>query len=253
MRFIFTHIEKCAGTSFKEYLGLTFLRYVHVSKNFHGGNDKRNDLTKNQLREIKKLYPSGIGGHSVRPYLNFIDFKKNFTIIFLRNPVERYMSQYNHDRGMGFTKNFKHFLSRSYMNNFMVNKIVGVNDLDRAIKLLDQFSFVGDTNRYAQSLHHLSKLLGKKFYGLEHFKNVRKSNKNYLKFEDLSEENKTEVLKQNDLDIKLYDYFLSKSDYLNQYPTTYDYKKPSNLRIKIFNKIGRMKKKKMVEIRKNII
>jgi hypothetical protein len=249
---LFTHIEKCGGTSLKEKFELTFIKYIHVSKNISGGNNKENDLTEAQFNRLKKLYLSDVGGHSVRPYLDFIDFQNNFSITFLRNPVERYMSHYNHEKGTKYAKDFDHFLSRSYMTNFMVNKIAGCNDLDQAIQLLDQFSFVGDTNRYAQSLHHLSKLIGKKFYGLEHSKNVRKSNKNYLNFEDLSEEKKTEVLKQNDLDIKLYDYFLSKSDYLNHYPTTYDYKKPSNLRIKIFNKIGRIKKKKMVEIRKNI-
>mgnify|MGYP006436757777 CR=1 FL=1 len=139
MKYIFTHIEKCAGTSFKESLELTFLRYIQVSKNFYGGNDKKNDLTSNQLKEVKKLLPSGIGGHAVRPYLDFIDFKKNFSITFLRYPLERYMSQYNHDKEMGFSRDFKHFLSRDYMKNFMVNKIAGDNDLDKAIDINNLF------------------------------------------------------------------------------------------------------------------
>lgn len=41
MKLIFTHIEKCAGTSFKDVLQLNFIRYVHISKNFYGGNDQK--------------------------------------------------------------------------------------------------------------------------------------------------------------------------------------------------------------------
>jgi hypothetical protein len=252
MKIIFTHIEKCAGTSFNSSLELTFLRYVHVSKNFYGGNDIKNDLTINQYNEIKKIFPSGIGGHSVRPYQKFIDVLNNFSIIFLRDPLERYMSQYNHDKEMGYTKDFHHFLSRDYMENFMVNKICGENNLNKAKDLLDQFSFVGDSNRYQQSLHHLRKLMGKQFYGFDQPYNIRKSNDNYLKFEDLSSEDKNEAIKQNELDIKLYEYFVSQSDYLNDYPGTYNYKTPSPLRIKIVRKLSKLKRKKIIEIRKNI-
>ena len=252
MHLIFTHIEKCAGTSFNSSLELTFLRYVHVSKNFQGGNERNNDLTKNQFLEIKKIFPSGIGGHSVRPYIDFIDILNNFSITFLRDPLERYMSQYNHDKEMGFTRDFKHFLSRDYMKNFMVNKIAGENDLAKAKSLLDQFSFVGDSNRYYQSLHHLTKLIGKRFYGYTQSKNVRKSNENYLRFDALNFEDKNEAIKQNELDIKLYDYFISQSDYLNDYSDIYNYKTPSHLRTKIVRKLSKAKKKKIIEVRKNI-
>ena len=172
----------------------------------------------------------------------------------MRDPLERYMSHYNHDKGTKWAKDFDHFLSRTYIKNFMVNKIAGEgsNDLEKAKQLLDQYSFVGDTNRYSQSLNHLSKLMGKQFYGLKHSKNVRKSNEDYLKFEDLSEDKKRQVLKQNELDIKLYDYFLSRSSFLDEYPSSYDFKKPSVLRIKVLDKINRIKKKKMTDIRKNI-
>ena len=80
--FLFTHIEKSAGTSFKQVLELTFLRYIHISKNPIGGNNKYNDLTIEQFNEVRKLFPTGIGGHSVRPYQDFIDFINNFSIFF---------------------------------------------------------------------------------------------------------------------------------------------------------------------------
>lgn len=69
--FLFTHIEKCAGTSFNEILSLTYPRYFYVTKNKYGGNKKRNDLTIEQYKKILKYYPFGIDGHSLRPYLEF--------------------------------------------------------------------------------------------------------------------------------------------------------------------------------------
>jgi hypothetical protein len=252
--FLFTHIEKCAGTSFKSALKLTFFRYVHVSKNLHGGNHLKNDLKGNQFKEIKKLLPTGIGGHNVRPYLEFLNLDNHFTITFLRNPIERYMSHYNHIKGTRHIRDFDHFLTSDYVKNFMVNKLTGegANNLEMAKKLIDQYSFVGDSNRYNQSLNHLSKLMGKRFFSSAEFKNVRKSNSDYLKYEDLSTIQKNKVIEQNDLDIQLYKYFLSKSSFLDEYPSRYEYRKPSKLRVKLFDKMNRFKKKKINKIRTQI-
>jgi hypothetical protein len=225
-----------------------------VSKNLHGGNHLKNDLTGNQFKEIKKLLPTGIGGHNVRPYLDFVNLDNHFTITFLRNPIERYMSHYNHIKGTRYIRDFDDFLTSDYVKNFMVNKLTGegVNDLEMAKKLIDQYSFVGDSNRYNQSLHYLSKLMGKRFFSSVEFKNVRKLNSDYLKYEDLSDTHKNKVIVQNDLDIKLYEYFLSKSSFLDDYPSKYEYRKASKLRVKLFDKMNRFKKEKIIKIRTHI-
>ena len=83
--FLFTHIEKCAGTSFNEILSLTFPRYIQITKNNYGGNEHRNDLSLAQFKKIKKYFPSGIGGHCIRPYLEFMSIrsKKYFGVNYL--------------------------------------------------------------------------------------------------------------------------------------------------------------------------
>lgn len=151
--FLFTHIEKFAGTSFNDVLSLTFPRYIHIIKNHFGGNETRNDLTFEQYRKILHYYPSGIGGHSVRPYLDFLPRSKRIT--FLRNPLERYLSQYNHMVEGGWTTSIDDFLKLDFCNNFMTKKIAGSNDLKYAVKLLTTYEFIGNADEYNKSLNYL--------------------------------------------------------------------------------------------------
>src|SRR5690606_13630328 len=137
--FLFTHIEKCAGTSFNEILSLTYPRYFHITKNGYGGNEKRNDLTEIQYKKLLRYCPSGIGGHSVRPYLEFLPSSKRIT--FLRNPLERYISQYNHMAESGWTNSIEEFIKNVFYNDFITKKIAGTNDYKYAETLLYSFDF----------------------------------------------------------------------------------------------------------------
>src|SRR5690554_3264346 len=137
--FLFTHIEKCAGTSFNEILSLTYPLYFHVTKNKYGGNETRNDLTLEQYKKISRFFPSGIGGHSIRPYLEFLPLSKRIT--FLRNPIERYLSHYNHLIEGGWVTSIDEFLDIESLKNFMTKKIAGNNDYNYAEQLLSQFVF----------------------------------------------------------------------------------------------------------------
>lgn len=247
---LFTHIEKCAGTSFNEMLSLTYLRYFHITKNHYGGNDLRNDLTQKEFKRLMSYYPSIIGGHSVRPYLSF--FSNNQTIkkiTFLRNPIERYMSQYNHDHERGFSPDIDYFINRSYTENFMVNKLAGENNYDKALTHLNTFFFVGDADRYLKSLQALSDKLQTPFYGFCNKKNVRSNNETYLRFEDLNESQKMKIYEKNKLDIKLYETCILKSDFLSSYDGNYIFKTPSKTRVKIVNKLNKRKKKLINSIR----
>ncbi|WP_178984748.1 sulfotransferase family 2 domain-containing protein [Winogradskyella helgolandensis] len=240
---LFTHIEKCAGTSFNQILSLTYPRYFHVTKNNFGGNESKNDLKINEFNKIVKFYPSIIGGHSIRPYLRFLNEDKNFDkITFLRNPIDRYMSQYNHDHERGFSPDIDYFIKRSYTENFMVNKLAGENDINKARFYLNQYSFVGDVDNYNQSINALSDVLNVKFYGLNEKKNVRLNNTNYLNFEDLTENQKVLVYDKNKLDIKLYEEFVINSNVISRYPNSYIFKTPSKLRLKITNRLNKEKK-----------
>ena len=246
--FLFTHIEKCAGTSFNGILSLTYLRYIHVTRNNYGGNELRNDLSAEQLQYILRFHPSGIGGHSVRPYLNFNNqtFEKAKKITFLRNPLERYVSQFNHDYERGFTESFEHFLNRDYCKDFMTTKLAGTIDYNFAKKKLNDFDFVGDANRFNQSVNCLQDVLNKNFFGKYIHENKRSSNKNYLKLSDLSSRELLRVEENNRNDIKLYEDFIVKKNELTGYSEKIKLKKPSEFRAKLVRKINKFKKEKIV-------
>ncbi|HNP68259.1 MAG TPA: sulfotransferase family 2 domain-containing protein [Aequorivita sp.] len=246
--YYFVHIEKCAGTTLHEILALTFLRYVHITKNHFGGNEKKNDLSLSEYQKIKKMLPSIIGGHNIRPYLNFIEPSNCFT--FFRNPIDRYISQYNHDHERGFSPSFDHFLNRSYSRNFMVQKIAGEENFEKAKLLLAQFMFVGDVDNFTQSIERLSKILKVRFYGRTQNHNVRNNHPNYLTFEQLSLEQRELARSQNELDIKLYNYFIEKNSFANNDSNQYSFREPSEYRVKLINKLNKIKKNKVNQIRK---
>jgi hypothetical protein len=156
------------------------------------------------------------------------------------------MSQYNHDREMGFTRDFEHFLSRDYMVNFMVNKIAGENNLNNAYKLIDKYVFIGDTDRYQKSLNYLSDILNCRFYNLNENVNERKNNPDYLSYSDLSRKEKLIVEERNKLDIKLYERCVINNNEINIYKNTYDYKVPNSIYLKLINKIESYNKKKLM-------
>jgi hypothetical protein len=246
--YYFVHIEKCAGTTLHEILALTFLRYVHITKNHFGGNEKKNDLSLSEYQKIKKMFPSMMGGHNIRPYLNFIEPSNCFT--FLRNPIERYISQYNHDHERGFSSDFEHFLNRSYTRNFMVQKIAGEENFEKAKLLLNQFKFVGDADNFFQSIERLSEILKVRFYSCSQNYNVRNDDPHYLTFEKLSSEQRQLAYSQNELDIKLYNYFIEKNSFANNDSKLYSYREPSKYRVKLVNKLKKIKKNKVNQIRK---
>ena len=167
--FLFTHIEKCAGTSFNEILSLTYPRYIHITKNKYGGNEKRNDLTDVQFKKILRFYPSGIGGHSVRPYLEFLPKAKRIT--FLREPIARYISQYNHLKDTGWVHSIDEFFKNEFYYDFITKKIAGENDYKNAELLLAYFHFIGNTNEYNKSLNYLQDVLNIKLIGKSEQKN----------------------------------------------------------------------------------
>ena len=74
--------------------------YLSLKPWYFWSNEPNNYLSSSELKRIIKLYPflSGIGGHTTRTYANYEDVVdkniKYFT--FLRDPIARYMSHFNH-------------------------------------------------------------------------------------------------------------------------------------------------------------
>lgn len=243
--FLFTHIEKCGGTSFHDILSLTYPRYFHITKNRYGGNELRNDLTKEQYHKIMRYRPSGIGGHSVRPYQEF--YKKSHTkITFLRDPISRYLSHYNHQKERGWTHSIEHFLEKDFFCDFITYKIAGTRDVEMAKKLLANFQFIGATEAYNKSLNCLMDIMNKKFVGAVEVKNQRNYDAGYVRFSDLSPAQKLKVEENNRFDIQLYEMFISNNNQLNGYSDELQLKSPSKLRKKLLHKINKYKKEEII-------
>lgn len=244
--FLYTHIEKCAGTSFNELLSLSFLRYIHITKNRFGGNELKNDLSLEQYIKISKYYPTGIGGHSVRPYLEYFD-DKTLKITFLRNPIDRYISHMNHIIETKWASSVDDFIAKEQYWDFMTKKIAGSNDFNKASNLLSGFHFIGDVNQYAKSLNYLEDVFDRKLISKNENRNQRKTNDGYIKFSDLSNEQKNRVEQNNVNDIKLYDSFIVNSSIISSYDPNFIVRPPSLLREKLVLKLNKIKKKKIVE------
>jgi hypothetical protein len=243
--FLFVHIEKCGGTTFSDMLSLTYPLYFRITKNPYGGNDIRNDITLEQYRQFKRYYPSGIGGHCVRPYL-FDEIKSKTFLTFFRNPLDRYLSHMNHNIEGGWSKSFSEFVQKDYYSNFMTKKIAGDNDVTKAKKYLETFDFIGDVGQYNKSINALQDILNVKFYGDEITKNERKNNENYISFNDLTVSEKLIVEERNANDILIYEKYILNTTILNNYSDIIELKRPSILRSKFIKKINKFKKENII-------
>lgn len=243
--FLFVHIEKCGGTTLSDMLSLNFPRYLRVTKNNYGGNDSRNDLTSEQFKRLLRYYPSGIGGHCIRPYN--IEYSKPVSYItFFRNPLERYISHMNHNIEGGYSKTFSEFINKDYYQNFMTKKLAGNDDFVTACRYLDKFDFIGDVNQYNKSLNGLQDALNIKFYGSQTVKNERKNKRDYISFNELNSVQKLLVEERNENDIRLYEKYILKSNNLDSYNDSLQLKEPSGLRVKIFRRLDKFKREKII-------
>lgn len=243
--FLFVHIEKCGGTTFSDILSLTFPRYLRITKNNFGGNDSRNDLTYVEFQKLLKYFPSGIGGHCIRPYK--VEYSKPIIYItYFRDPIERYISHMNHNIEGGWSKSFSEFIKKDYYVNFMTKKMAGEDDFNKACLYLDKFDFIGDVDKFNQSLNAFQDVLNVRFYGNKIPKNERKNKEGYISFEDLNSQQKLLVEERNKNDILLYEKYILKSNNLKNYSDSIQLKEPSDLRVKIIGKLNKFKKENIV-------
>lgn len=141
--YLFIHIEKAAGTTFHNILKKKLSEY-YILKPYpkHGKH-----LYPEQLKDIFKHAPfvNGLGGHRLKPFLEYekyIDREIKYLTI-LRDPVERYLSHYNHHvtKGIGDYK-LQEFLEKEYFHNFQTKKIAGEASFEKAKNIIKKFHFV---------------------------------------------------------------------------------------------------------------
>ena len=210
----FVHIEKAAGTTLKHIFRRVFyLRHLTVRPYFKPQNFENRPYSaifgSRDLRLVLLLNPfvKIISGHSLKPYGDLEKVSRQIKYItILRNPVDRYFSQYGFStRVMGNKWTFDEFMNIEEHNNFQTKKIAGKEDLNLAMEILKtKFFIVGTVENFNSFLSLLSLKLGiKKAIGRYEIRNRKKGEKG---IEKLKQQYHEKVAEKNDLDILLYKF-----------------------------------------------
>jgi len=150
---VFVHIEKSAGTSLIHILRRNyFLKYCDVRPLKAGSNGV---FTMDDFNKYIKINPGMecLSGHSVKPYGDIMTIPDLQLITLLRDPVKRYISQYQHwIEKKTINLPFDDFLKIESVSNFQTKKIAGTDDIDLAKHKLDDFFLVGTLENFDEFL-----------------------------------------------------------------------------------------------------
>jgi hypothetical protein len=235
--FIFTHIPKCGGTSFRKYIFEAAMRGGLKTEQlfipgFGGVGNEKNlpQLNKNELYELRKSNLKIIANHA--QFHAIFDYKirmdQPFYYTIFREPISRILSHYNffyfhlgYDdlKGVHLDKVEKDKLSKLMKNlaNVQCNYLVGYDehDLNRGMtpqerlqlakfNLKHEFACFGILERMEESLELLK---DNPISWLPFDDNFPVQNRNTMvKSYDISDEVKEMVTQYNQLDIDLYNY-----------------------------------------------
>lgn len=150
---VFVHIEKSAGTSLIHILRRNyFLKYCDVRPLKYGTNGV---FTLDDFNQFKKINPrlECLSGHSVKPFGDITTVQDLKLITLLRDPVKRYISQYQHwIEKKTINLPFEDFLKIESVSNFQTKKIAGSDNLDLAKQRLNDFFLVGTLEKFDEFL-----------------------------------------------------------------------------------------------------
>jgi hypothetical protein len=212
----FCHIEKTAGTALNRLLYRHFgARHCVVRPWASKGGQPEEDrsFTAEDLAGVRRIHPGlrSLSGHSIRPWSDLQDvFPEVRLYTFLRDPIERTISHYQHRVRYGQTvENFEEWISEPQRHNRQVTFLAGKPDLSRAREILQEtMEFVGFPEHFQQSLHLLADRFNLRFSPSE--LKIRNRSRNYeIRESILADRRKMELLEEaNALDLKLYAFAL---------------------------------------------
>ena len=226
----FVHIKKTAGTSLTHVLRLNFfLRHCDVDRIC---NNRQDFFRTEDMRKLFVINPlvMSIAGHSILPHSRFIEEYPNtryFTL--LRNPVKRYISQYQHNvEKLNSNLTFEEFLETESSFNKQTKSIAGTENIDLAKQtLLKRFFLVGIVEEFNGFLLLLKrKLEPRKFRPSFTARNVANRN-SFIRRNIKNHHHKYQdrIIERNFLDIELYNYVRKEllPKQISEYGSSFDY------------------------------
>lgn len=218
---IFHHIHKCGGTSLESILRQWYYykREYALDKNIKltslknfqciGGHYGNNGYT------LEKKYPGILDNHSF------------LILTYLREPLERAVSQFYHWRKNGYKelqdlsvdsylkKNDNDWISHSSTN--WMAYVLGCDE-NNYQEILDKYFFIGVFEEFETSTRILAKLLNKPFYDIPH-KRKGQADKS---LGDISENAKNAFKEKNKLDYLIYNYAFQRFQSIKEETATYN-------------------------------
>jgi hypothetical protein len=157
----FVHVPKTGGTTVNAILRQSL---GHHFTEIQPWVDMRRLVSPADLRLLKCWAPwiRHISSHWVRANCGLERFEPNIRYItFLREPLLRYLSDYNHLRFRNFrVASYCEYVNNPAWSNKQTKYIAGTADLESAKMLLDQsFCFVGLLDRMDESLVMMNRIL----------------------------------------------------------------------------------------------
>lgn len=206
MILVLSHLIKNGGSTFVNILRRNFKREYAL---LAGYNIKNNNLHQNQLEKVLDQHGplKAISGHSIRPHID-LNFKTEaLNVIFLRDPVLRAISAYNHYNSKPENDiSFEKYIQLP-PTNYQTHWIAGEECIETALEtLIENNFFVGIVEEFDASMICLQNMLRKE-YNMEFDIRYERSNvrKKKLITKDNLSKQQMNMLEQNlSTDIDLY-------------------------------------------------
>lgn len=202
----FVHIEKAAGTTVSVILARSFgLRHADVM----AWRSKFSIFSAADLRWLRRVNPGlkSIAGHAVMPHSDLEQACGGIHYwTFLREPLSRCASHYQFRvQFMNVAQPFKEWIQNEEFRNFQTKKLVGREDVDAAIRTLqEKFLLVGLLERFDESLIMLKGKLGDPRFDIRYVKAREAADKSIYRQLLDDPESRELLTKSNQADLKLY-------------------------------------------------
>ena len=203
---VFIHIEKAGGTTLNDFFLENLPGFWIMPPQQHEYGWRYGGQYLQRLRRILRF--QSIGGHQLGPFCDYEEvLERPFYVTFVRDPVTRFLSHVNW-RDDGRT-DLQAVLSNERTLNQQCFRLSGERDFEPAREIIESHPFfVGLTEKYAESLFVLQRVLGIRNAPFQS-SNVTHASRKKFETRALSNDLLGEIRDRNSEDEKLYQWVVS--------------------------------------------